>query len=91
MTVQDQLPLLMLDALEQVTLQAREQPIEKTKAIAAVLAYLYSLKPCERWPFDDFWRWLDHGDRMTRTANLNRCLNGICVQAGIDRTMQRPD
>lgn len=86
---QPKIPLMALDALEQVALQARREPIEKSKAIATCLAYLYSLQSCERWPFDEFWKWLICEDSKTRTANINRSLNGICVQLGIDRETKR--
>lgn len=87
--VRNRLPYMMLDALEQIALQARGKPIEKTKAISAILAYLYCLQPCDRWPFDDFWKALDSMDDKTRSADLSRTLNGICLQVGIDRLEKR--
>lgn len=87
--VSNRLPYMMLDALEQIALQAREQPIDRSKAIAAILAYLYSLQRCERWPFDGFWKALDQPDEKTRSSNLNSTLNGICLQVGVDRLEKR--
>jgi hypothetical protein len=80
---------MALAALEQALIQAREKPVDKSKAIATCLAYLYSLQPCERWPFDEFWKWLDYPDATMRSANLSRSLNGICVQLDIDRVKRR--
>lgn len=79
----------MLAALEQILDQSRNGPIEKSKSIAAVLAYLYCLQRCDRWPFDDFWKALDDPDDKIRSADLTRCLNGIYLQVGIDRTTKR--
>ena len=87
--IQLQLQVMALEALEEVVLEARNQPIEKTKAIATCLAYLYSLQPCDRWPFYEFWKWLGNPEKIMRSANLSRSLNGICEQLGIDRQTKR--
>ncbi len=84
-TKHPKIPLMALEALEQVALQAHDGPIEKTKAIATCLAYLYSLQPCERWPFYEFWKGLGCLDAKTRSASINASLNGICLQLGVDR------
>ncbi len=87
--VEEKLQVMALEALEQAIVQARIQPVEKTKAIATCLAYLYSIQPCDRWPFYEFWKWLGNPDKIMRSANLSRCLNGICEQLGIDRQTKR--
>jgi len=87
--MQEKLQVMALEALEQVALEARNQPIEKTKAIATCLAYLYSLQPCDRWPFYEFWKWLGNPDKIMRSSNLSRSLNAICEQLGIDRQTKR--
>ncbi|WP_417612098.1 hypothetical protein [Parasphingorhabdus sp.] len=77
---------MAFDALEQVLALSTEERVCRTRSIAVCLAYLASRNASERWPFDEFWKWLECEDKYTRSGNLNRCLNGIYAQLGIRRT-----
>lgn len=86
---QEQLTLMALDALDQALEWSGEQKIERTRALATCLAYLYSLTLRDRLAYYDFWKWLDHDDKITRSANLSRCLNRIYLNAKVERTRAR--
>ena len=83
---EDRLVTMALDALEQILALSAEDCVSRTRSIAVVLAYLASRNASERWPFDEFWKWLDCEDKHVRSGNLNRCLNGIYAQIGVRRT-----
>lgn len=77
---------MALDALEQILALSAEDCVRRTRSIGVCLAYLASRNVAERWPFDEFWKWLVCEDKHVRSGNLNRCLNGIYVQLGVKRT-----
>lgn len=82
----DRLVAMALDALEQILALSAVDCVSRTRSIAVCLAYLASRNASERWPFDEFWKWLDCEDKHVRSGNLNRCLNGIYLQVGVKRT-----
>jgi hypothetical protein len=82
----ERLEAMALDALEQILALSAEDRVRRTRSIAVVLAYLASRNTSERWPFDEFWKWLDCEDKHVRSGNLNRCLNGVYFQIGVRRT-----
>lgn len=83
---EERLVAMALDALEQILVLSAEDCVRRTKTIAVVLAYLASRNASERWPFDEFWKWMDCEDKHVRSGNLNRCLNGIYGQLSVRRT-----
>tara|TARA_R110000787_G_scaffold16887_8_gene53504 strand:- start:9617 stop:9925 length:309 start_codon:yes stop_codon:yes gene_type:complete len=83
---EDRLVAMALDALEQILALSAEECVSRTRSIAVCLAYLASRDTSERWPFDEFWKWLDCDDKLVRSGNLNRCLNGIYAQLSVRRT-----
>lgn len=87
--LQARLPLMALEALEEIGECAREGRPPRTKTVALCLAYLCSLHGGDRWPFYEFWRWLDCEDRNIRSANVQRCLNAIYLHVGVDRATKR--
>ena len=82
----ERLVAMALDALEQILALSAEDRVRRTRSIAVCLAYLASRDVSERWPFDEFWEWLDSDDQHARSGNLNRCINGIYMQIGVKRT-----
>lgn len=84
---------LALDALEEAFAAAREQPVRRTWALRLVLAFLASRtrhgSPVERWPFDNYWRALNHPRPHDRSASLNAALNAIYLAVGQKRDTQR--
>lgn len=40
-------------------------------------------------PIDDFWKALSQPGEKFRLADLNRILNGICLQLGLERLEKR--
>lgn len=70
-------------ALEDAMDRSRHGPVERTFGIRLALAYLASTADCERWPFDEFWRWMVHADLKGRTAHMTGSLNGIYRQLGV--------
>ena len=83
----DTLNLMALEALEAVVSLAKHEPIEKTRSLAFILAYLASLQPCERWPFDSFWRDCASNDPNGRPAGMSASLNAIYRTVGVNRTL----
>src|SRR5437868_3732117 len=84
---------IALDALEEAFAAAREQPVKRTWALRLVLAFLASRtrhgSPPERWPFDNYWRALEHPRPNDRSASLNAALNAIYLAVGEKRDVQR--
>lgn len=77
---------MALDALEQVAANSDTSKVPRSRSIAVCLAFLATRRKLDRWPFDQFWQFLDVDDKIIRTANLTRCLNGIYFQLGVKRT-----
>lgn len=78
---EDRLIWMALVALEDVLEQcASRKDNLQSRSIAVCLAYLATRRPVARWPFDDFWTYLADLDPIRRSANLNRCINAICLQ-----------
>lgn len=82
-----------LDALEEAFAAARAQPVKRTWALRFALAFLASRtrhgSPPDRWPFDNYWRALEHPRPNDRSASLNASLNAIYLSVGEKRDMQR--
>jgi hypothetical protein len=58
----ERLVAMALDALEQILALSAEDRVRRTRSIAACVDYLASQNASERWPFDEFWKWLDCED-----------------------------
>lgn len=56
----------------------------RTFAIRFALAYLWSLAPSNRKPFDEFWLTLSNAD-MWRFSSADRALSEIYRQIGVER------
>jgi hypothetical protein len=72
-----------LAALEEAAAQAQAGPIQRSKALAFSLAYLWAYSGGDRWPFDGFWRDLADPYDIGRTQSLNANLNAIHARLGI--------
>jgi len=83
---EEKLIAMALDALEQAAANSDTRKVQRSRSIAVCLAFLATRRKFDRWPFDQFWQFLDVDDNIIRTANLTRCLNGIYFQLGIKRT-----
>jgi hypothetical protein len=80
----DQLRGKALLALEEATQECRFGPVNRSFAIRFALAYLWSLAPTSREPFDAFWSALD-ADHMWRFSSANQALRGIYLQLGLQQ------
>jgi len=80
----DHLRSKALLALEEATQECRYGQVPRTFAIRFALAYLWSLAPTSRKPFDEFWQALVQPD-MWRFSSADRALSGIYRQLGIER------
>jgi hypothetical protein len=76
---------MALGALEEVAARCQDEPVPRSGALRLVLAYLASLKPCERHSFDAFWRAVAMERPRDRSANVQASLNGIYRQVGRKR------
>ena len=86
----DSLTRLALLALENAMDEARSRPVRRSYGMRLALAYLFSRQDCERWPFDLFWRFLPSEEEKGRVANLSAALNGIYLQIGVRKMVDRP-
>src|SRR3954462_15988292 len=84
---------IALDALEEAFAAARERPVKRTWALRLALAFLASRtrhgSPPARWPFDNYWRALEHPRPNDRSAGLNAALNAIYLAVGEKRDVHR--
>jgi hypothetical protein len=71
-------------ALEEASQQCRYGQVPRTFAIRFALAYLWSLAPTSREPFDEFWRSLPRDD-MWRFGAASSALTGIYRHLGIEQ------
>ena len=70
---------MALVALEEVAACCHVRPVQRTRALALVLAYLASrrLDTATRGPFDQFWKAIGKTQANARWGNVNAALNGI--------------
>ena len=80
----DNLRAKALLALEEATQECRYGQVRGTFAIRFALAYLWSLAPASREPFNEFWRALS-ASHMWRMSSAEQALGGIYRQLGIER------
>lgn len=66
-----------LAAVEEAAERARRAPVERTKALAFALAYLWAHGGGDRRAFIWFWRSLATTDDIARGQNLHASLNAI--------------
>jgi hypothetical protein len=71
-----------LAAIEEAAEQGRRAPVERTKALAFALAYLWAHTGADRAPFTWFWRSLPGENDIARSQNLNAALNAIRQAVG---------
>jgi hypothetical protein len=71
-----------LAAVEEAAEQGRRAPVERTKALAFALAYLWAHTGGDRAPFIWFWRSLEAANDIARSQNLNAALNAIRQSVG---------
>lgn len=76
---------LALAVLEDIAAPGRDTPAPQNHAAALALAYL-ATKAGDRQLFDQFWRYMVVSDKIQRTQNLSRLLNGIYLELGSRRT-----
>ncbi len=84
----ERLKFLALAALEDVVRDARIKKPERTHAVRLCLAYLASQSGPERWPYDEFWEYMDDDTLHCREANLTRLLNAIYIRVNVMRTIE---
>ena len=80
---------MALVALEEVTASCHVEPVEQSRPLGLVLAYLASRKveTATRDAFDMFWRSIRKRDSNARWGNVNAGLNGIYLAVGEARNM----
>jgi hypothetical protein len=66
-----------LAAIEEAAEQCQKHPIERSKALAFALAYLWAYSSGDRDPFVWFWKSLARPNEIGRTQNVNASLNAI--------------
>lgn len=74
-----------LAALEEAAEQSRRGAVERTKALAFALAYLWAFAGGERGMFVWFWRSVADSNDIGRSQNVNASLNGIYRTLGLAR------
>ena len=80
---------MALVALEEVTACCHVGPVERSRPLALVLAYLASrtLETQSHDAFDMFWRSIGKREANARWGNVNAALNGIYLALGEKRDM----
>ncbi len=73
----DELRDKALAAVEEAAEQAHSGPIERSKALAFALAYLWAYAGGDRAPFVWLWQSLATVDDIGRRQNVNAALNGV--------------
>ena len=76
-------------ALEEAVQECRYRKVRRTCALRFALAYLFSLRPTDREPFDAFWLALDE-EGMWRFGSADRALFTIYLHLGLTRCDQLP-
>lgn len=71
-------------ALEEAVQECRYRKPRRGFALRFALAYLWSLKPTDREPFENFWRELDENS-MWRFSGADRALHVIYRHLGVER------
>ncbi len=70
-----------LAAVAEAAARAHDGPVERSRALAFCLAYLWAYSGGERWPFDNLWQTLavreDIGRRQGLHANMNAIYNAL--------------
>ncbi|MEP2988476.1 MAG: SOS response-associated peptidase family protein [Parasphingorhabdus sp.] len=88
--MQHRLRDMALEALEQVCSESRNGPAVKTRSLAFTLAYLWSIKPQERWRYDGFWKAAtgepENFIGWSRSTEVTGFLSGIYHSLGLTRT-----
>lgn len=74
-------------ALEEVAATCHHRPVEQSRALALVLAYLASRTDSVRLPFDLFWRSIAKSRQHERWQAVNASLNSIYLAAGRKRDL----
>ena len=75
-----------LAALEEAAANSRNAPVERSKAIAFALAYLWAFSGKDRAPFTWFWQSLASENDVGRSQNVRASLNAIYRAVGLPRT-----
>ena len=65
-----------LQAVDEVTAQASEAPVQRHLALRFALAFLANFAD-ERWPFDNFWQAIATSDEKVRRATVVAARNAI--------------
>ena len=74
-----------LAAVEEAAAEAMSGPVQRSKALAFALAYLWAYGSGSREPFDRFWKDIAHEYEIGRRQSVNASLNGIYRALGLDR------
>lgn len=80
----EQLRNKALLALEEAVQECRYRKVRRSFAIRFALAYLWSLKPTDREPFESLWEALQE-DSMWRFSGADRALFAIYCHLGLTR------
>jgi hypothetical protein len=85
----EKLQTMALAVLEEAAARCRHEPQSQTRGIALALACLaYFARPFDRYHFDRFWRALNDGCRVRRSAEASAALNGIYANLGRTREVK---
>jgi hypothetical protein len=74
-----------LEAVEEAAGLARDGPIERSKALAFALAYLWAYGGGDRAPFVHFWRSMAIENGIARRQNVGAALNAVRLRVGRSR------
>jgi hypothetical protein len=85
----EQLRNKALLALEEAVQECRYRKVRRSFAIRFALAYLWSLKPTDRAPFESYWQALQD-DGMWRFSSADRALFAIYWHLGLKRCDELP-
>ena len=78
---------MALVALEEVAALCHVRQVERSRALAVVLAFLASRGQGDRHPYDLFWRSVDKVRPHDRWGHVNSALIGIYIAAGRKRDL----
>ena len=76
---------MALSALEEVAAECHHEPVQRSKALALVLAYVASRSRGERWPYDRFWTCIQDPNPKERWSGATAALNAIYLAGGWTR------
>jgi hypothetical protein len=81
-----QLRTKALQAIDEAAQACRSVPLDRSRALAFALAYLWAFSDAERWPFDNFWQAVASSNQTGRSQSVNAARNAIYRALGMEPT-----